>query len=57
MYRTPVSGVFRPQSFWFRGLWQKPGQRFPLCGGNPASQDLRSGAFLRVEFLEAAFRA
>jgi hypothetical protein len=54
MYRTPVSGVFRPQSFWFRGLWQKPGQRFPLCGGNPASQ---GGALLRVEFLEAALRS
>src|SRR5262249_11397520 len=39
-YRTPVSGVFRPQSFWFRGLWQKPGQRFLLCGGNPARRIL-----------------
>jgi hypothetical protein len=25
-----------PQSFWFRGLWQKPGQRFTVCGGNRA---------------------
>jgi hypothetical protein len=45
MYRTPVSGVFRPQSFWFRGLWQKPGQRFPLCGGNPASQIFEAARF------------
>ena len=36
MYRTSVSGVFRPKSFWFRRLWQKPGQRFAVCGGNPA---------------------
>src|SRR5262245_2661745 len=41
MYRTPVSGVFRPQSFWFRGLWQKPGQRFAVCGRNPAGQFLQ----------------
>jgi hypothetical protein len=26
-----------PQRFWFRGLWQKPGQRFAVCGGNPAA--------------------
>jgi hypothetical protein len=26
-----------PQGFRFRGLWQKAGQRFALCGGNPAS--------------------
>src|SRR6516165_1600463 len=25
-----------PQRFWFRGLWRKPGQRFAVCGGNPA---------------------
>src|SRR5262249_55164334 len=25
-----------PQRFRFRGLWQKPGQRFAVCGGNPA---------------------
>jgi hypothetical protein len=30
IYRTPVSGVFR-------GLWRKPGQRFAVCGGNPAT--------------------
>jgi hypothetical protein len=27
-----------PQRFWFRGLWRKPGQRFAVCGGNPAWQ-------------------
>ena len=31
-YRTPVSGVFRRNAFWFRGLWRKPGQRFAICG-------------------------
>src|SRR5262245_65971833 len=41
MYRTSVSGVFRPQSFWFRRLWQKSGQRFAVCGGNPAWQLLQ----------------
>src|SRR5215467_3094062 len=30
-----------PQRFWFRGLWRKPGQRFALCGGNPAWQQSR----------------
>jgi len=30
-----------PQRFWFRGLWQKPGQRFAVCGGNPAWQILQ----------------
>jgi hypothetical protein len=38
IYRTPVSGVFRPNAFWFRGLWRKPGQRFAVCGKNPAAQ-------------------
>jgi hypothetical protein len=23
-----------PRIFWFRGLWQKPGQRFAVCGRN-----------------------
>ena len=36
IYRTSVSGVFRRKDFWFRGLWRKPGQRFAVCGGNPA---------------------
>ena len=36
IYRMPASGVFRPQRFWFRGLWRKPGQRFAVCGRNPA---------------------
>src|SRR5262249_56589665 len=36
-YRTPVSGVFRRKDFWFRGLWRKPGQRFAVCGGDPAA--------------------
>src|SRR5215510_10858834 len=40
-YRTPVSGVFRRKDFWFRGLWRKPGQRFAVCGGNPAWQQWR----------------
>ena len=40
-YRTPVSGVFRRKDFWFRGLWRKPGQRFAVCGGNPARQQWR----------------
>src|SRR5262249_17015569 len=30
-----------PQRFWFRGLWRKPGQRFAVCGGNPAWQILQ----------------
>jgi hypothetical protein len=25
-----------PQRFWFRGLRRKSGQRFAICGGNPA---------------------
>jgi hypothetical protein len=37
MYRTSVSGEFRRDGFWFRGLWQKPDQRFTVCGKNPAS--------------------
>jgi hypothetical protein len=40
MYRTSVSGVFRRKDFWFRGLRRKPGQRFAVCGGNPAWQIL-----------------
>src|SRR5262249_15192608 len=40
-YRTPVSGVFRRKDFWFRGLWRKPGQRFAVCGGDPAWQPRR----------------
>jgi hypothetical protein len=39
IYRTSVSGEFRRNGFWFRGLWRKPGQRFTVCGGNPASTD------------------
>jgi hypothetical protein len=39
MYRTSVSGEFRRDGFWFRGLWRKPGQRFAVCGENPASTD------------------
>jgi hypothetical protein len=27
-----------PERFWFRGLWRKPGQRFAVCGRNPAWQ-------------------
>src|SRR5262249_31640924 len=41
IYRMPASGVFRPQRFWFRGLWRKPGQRFAVCGRNPAWQILQ----------------
>jgi hypothetical protein len=44
MYRTSVSGVFRRNDFWFRGLRRKPGQRFAVCGGNPAWQIPRAGA-------------
>src|SRR5262245_24754150 len=40
-YRTPVSGVFRRKDFWFRGLWRKPGQRFAVCGGDPAWRQWR----------------
>ena len=40
MYRTSVSGEFRRDGFWFRGLWRKPGQRFAVCGRNPASTDI-----------------
>ena len=34
----PHAGFRRisPQRFWFRGLRQKSGQRFAVCGGNPA---------------------
>jgi hypothetical protein len=39
MYRTSVSGELRRNGFWFRGLWRKPGQRFAVCGENPASTD------------------
>jgi hypothetical protein len=39
MYRTSVSGERRRNGFWFRGLWRKPGQRFAVCGENPASTD------------------
>src|SRR4029079_4817843 len=36
VYRALTSGVFRPKGFWFRGLWQKSGERFAFCGGNRA---------------------
>jgi hypothetical protein len=36
VYPTPVSEQFRARAFWFRGLWQKRGQHFAVCGGNPA---------------------
>src|SRR5262249_1180702 len=32
-YLIPVSDLFRRKAFWFRGLGQKPGQRFVVCGG------------------------
>src|SRR5438876_9644823 len=38
----PRDSTFRRKDFWFRGLWRKPGQRFAVCGGNPAWQ-LRAG--------------
>src|SRR6266481_8932909 len=41
IYRTPVSGVFRCNAFWFRGLWRKPGQHFAVRGKNPAGQFLQ----------------
>jgi len=33
-YPTPVSELFRRKAFWFRGLRQKPGQCFVVCGRN-----------------------
>jgi hypothetical protein len=41
IYRKPVSGVFRHNAFWFRGLWRKPGQHFAVRGSNPAGQFLQ----------------
>src|SRR5262249_30931018 len=41
IYRKPVSGLFRHNAFWFRGLWRKPGQHFALRGRNPAGQFLQ----------------
>jgi hypothetical protein len=41
IYRTPVSGVFR-------GLWRKPGQRFAVCGGNPAWQLLPARSTMKT---------
>ena len=35
-----------PQRFRFRGLWRKPGQRFAVCGENPAWRSLRAGSHL-----------
>jgi hypothetical protein len=35
-YRAAVSGVFRPSTFLFRHLRQDGGQRFAICGSNPA---------------------
>jgi hypothetical protein len=32
----PRFRAISPQRFWFRGSWQKPGQHFAICGGNPA---------------------
>jgi hypothetical protein len=51
VYQHVPHACFRrtsPQRFWFRGLWRKPGQRFAVCGGNPAwqipsSSDRRQG--------------
>jgi hypothetical protein len=36
VYLTAVSERFRATTVWFRGLWQKRGQHFVVCGGNPA---------------------
>jgi hypothetical protein len=41
IYRTAVSGVFRRNDFWFRGLWRKPGHHFAVRGRNPAGQFLQ----------------
>jgi len=35
-YASPVSELLRGKAFWFRGLGRKPGERFAVCGGNPA---------------------
>jgi hypothetical protein len=37
IYWSPVSSVFRSRRIWFRGLRQNLGQRFAVCGSNPAS--------------------
>src|SRR5215813_4371239 len=42
IYRKPVSGVFRHNAFWFRGLWRKPGQHFAVRGKNPAGFNERA---------------
>jgi hypothetical protein len=42
-YPIPVSELFRHKAFWFRGLGQKPGQRFAVCGWNLShKQDARA---------------
>jgi hypothetical protein len=35
-YRAPVSGILRRNRIWFRSLRQNLGQRFAVCGHNPA---------------------
>jgi ABC-type uncharacterized transport system substrate-binding protein len=47
IYRTPVSGVFRRNAFWFRGLRRKPGQHFAVCGRNPAGTEIDECAPVR----------
>jgi hypothetical protein len=47
IYRTPVSGVFRRNAFWFRGLRRKPGQHFAVCGRNPAGSEIDECAPVR----------
>ena len=41
-----ASGVFRPQGFWYRGSWQKSGQRFAVCGGLGVPQTPRRSGSL-----------
>jgi hypothetical protein len=48
IYLTPVSGRFRRKAFWFRGLWRNRGQRFAVCGRNPAHLTSQRGASGRV---------
>src|SRR5262249_1169662 len=52
IYRKPVSGVFRHNAFWFRGLWRKPGQHFAVRGENPAGfNERRAVRHRRREFI------
>jgi hypothetical protein len=51
VYPTPVSELFRSRAFWFRGLRQKPGQRFAVCGRN-SSMSNKAITGIRLRALE-----